>query len=489
MTYRYRESVSINAGKISLKFQPFLFVLIIIVSSIFLAKQCVESDWLSILFILSIYGIIISSLIDKDLIVMMLLTIGFFLGYMKMVFGSWTVYLIPDVLAASAIFVWLSERFTKHLAILPQSPLTKPIVILCIYCFIELLNPMSSLLRSLAGLRSWILYLFLYFVGFCSLRNVHQVKKIYLLLILLGTITAIFGIWQWYNPALFAQKGELFTQYSESSLWIDKQGHSIFRAYSTFVLPGTFGINMAFVMLIALSIVLSPKIKFIFRLLMIPCLGLMSIGLFFSGSRAPFVILFFGMSIILFLKWKVVTSVWILFIMASVTIGSVYFIGSFIIERFSTILDPKEFFWKWAYPLLRGLSIALVNPLGAGLGYTAGIPEFVDDPRLKGFSTTNIDSGLGGAAAELGLLGFVIFVYFMVKLGIESIKSWKRLASGLMKDLLIVPTCYSIITVLASVIWQINASLPHSAYQWFLIGMLMKGKEIEFGENSINAAE
>ena len=473
------------------RFRSFLFLLISIALALFLIKQFMAGNWANIVFLLFIWGVIIAHPIDKDSIIILMLIAGFFVGYMKMAFGSWIAYLIPEFLLASAIIVWLGECLINRLPIFPQSPLTKPIVLLGAYCLVELLNPMSPLLRSLAGFRSWIFYLSLYFVGFYSLKDVRQIQKIYFFLILLGTVTAIYGIWQWYHPSLIAETGGYFAEYIESMRWIGEQGR-ILRPWSTFVLPGTFGTNMALVMLIAFTIFLSREIKFPLRLLLLPCLGLMGAGLILSGSRAPFVALFLGIGTILFLKVKTdIASISLLIVAMLAAVGSIYFIGTFLLERYSTILTPQGFFWKWALPLQRGFRIALVSPLGAGLGYTAGVPGYIRSSMLQELPTTNIDSGLGAAAAELGLPGFVIFVYFLAKLGIESIKSWKNITSESMKDLLLAPASYGVIITITSVIWLFNASLPKSMYQWFLIGMLMKAGYLsssEFEEDSIHAS-
>ena len=472
-----------------MRFHSFFFVLITIALACFLIKQFMVGNWANILFLLFIWGVIISLPVDKDLIIILMLIAGFFLGYMKMAFGSWIAYLIPELLLAFAVIVWLGECLINRLPIFPQSPLTKPIVLLGAYCLVELLNPMSPLLRSLAGSRSWIFYLSLYFVGFYSLKDVRQIQKIYFFLILLGTITAVYGIWQWYNPSLVAKSGGYFAEYVEGMRWIGQQG-GIFRPWSTFVMPGTFGTNMAFVILIALSMFLSREIKPPFRLLLLPCMGLMWTGLLLSGSRAPFVALLLGIGTILFLKGK--TDIVSISLVAMLTaIGSIYFIGTFILERFVTISNPQEFFWKWANPLQRGFRIALVSPLGAGMGYAAGVPGFIRSSTLQELPTTNIDSGLGAAAAELGLPGFVLFIYLLTKLGIESIKSWRNIASESMKDLLLAPASYGVIITITAVISLFNASLPKSIYQWFLIGMLMKAGYLsssEFEEDGMHAS-
>jgi hypothetical protein len=202
-------------------------------------------------------------------------------------------------------------------------------------------------------------------------------------------------------------------------------------------------------------------------------------GIFVSGSRGSLVILLLGIGTIWLLKGSTnIRTIVPLVLSILVAMVSIYWIGTYVMERFFTILDLKASFWKWAEPLLRGLRTAFVSPVGVGMGYTAGVPSFVDDPMLRELPTQNIDSGLGAAAAEFGLPGLAVVLYFVVKLGVESIKSWKILPSDSMKDLLIAPASYGVVNAITSVIWPLNASLPASIYIWFLIGMLMKASTL-----------
>jgi hypothetical protein len=151
-----------------------------------------------------------------------------------------------------------------------------------------------------------------------------------------------------------------------------------------------------------------------------------------------------------------------------------FVIGPGIGERFSTIFDPQAFFWKWFGPLTTGIKVALLHPFGMGLGYTAGVPQFIVNRAFDELPTTNIDSGYGSAAAELGLLGFGLFLYFAVQVGLSGFRAWRSLYPGLLRDLMLGPALIAITYPMISVIAQPQATLPSSIYLWLLIGMLMK---------------
>lgn len=157
----------------------------------------------------------------------------------------------------------------------------------------------------------------------------------------------------------------------------------------------------------------------------------------------------------------------------------VYVIGPIVSERFATIFDPQAFFWKWFGPLTYGVRIAQEHPFGMGLGYTAGVPQFIPNPAFKDLPSTNVDSGYGSAAAELGLLGLGLFTYFALRVGIEGFRTWKGLPAGRLRDLLLGPALLAATYPIVSVIFQPQAALPSSIYFWLLIGMLMRAPVLQ----------
>ena len=209
----------------------------------------------------------------------------------------------------------------------------------------------------------------------------------------------------------------------------------------------------------------------------------MGAGIAASGSRGPVAhLLVAGAVALAFIPglWPRVTVVFKAALMALVAVFVVAFlIGPAISERFASIFDPQTFFWKWFGPLTGGVRIAQEHPFGMGLGYTAGVPQFIVNPAFQGLGTTNIDSGYGAAAAELGLLGLGLFVYFAVRVGIEGFRAWKSLSPSRLRDLLLGPALFAATYPIVSVITQPQAMLPSSIYFWLLIGMLIKAPALQ----------
>jgi len=417
-----------------------------------------------------------------DLLVLLLLVVGFFLGPVKLLGISWISYISADGLAFAILLVLFAGRLAVRRPVFAATPLSLSLLTLAVFCLLELANPEAPFIRSVLGLRSWVLYLGFFFVGFYTLRSIEQLQRIYAVLLVLGLLTAAYGIYQWQaGPESFAGWSEYYGQYARLA-WAAQSG-SVFRAFSTFVAPGTFGGNMALLMLLAFGVVASPRVRLHWRLLAGGAFVVMGIGIAASGSRGPVAHLMLaalvGIGFVPGIGRRISVGV-IASLLAGIAVVLVaVLIGSVAGERFSTIFDPQAFFWKWFGPLSYGLQIARDHPLGMGLGYTAGIPQFLRTQAFHDLPAINLDSGYGSAAAELGLAGLVIFMFFAFKVGIEGFRTWRTLAPSLLRDLLLGPALIASTYPVVSVIFQPQAALPSSIYIWLLIGMLMKAPMLQ----------
>jgi O-antigen ligase/polysaccharide polymerase Wzy-like membrane protein len=419
-----------------------------------------------------------------DLVVMVLLVLGFFLGPLKLLGTGWLSYLSADGLALVIVIGVFGERIAEGKPLFAASPLSVPLLLLGAFCVLELANPEAPFLRSVMGLRSWLLYLSFYFVGLYTFRSAKQLERLYSLLIILGVITALYGIYQWRaGPQAFATWSDYYAEYARLAWYT----HSVrvFRAFSTFVAAGTFGGNMSQVMLLAFSVAICSRVRPVWRVLAVAGFAVMGAGIAASGSRGPVAYLLLCAAAATFMIAGLRSKLAVLARVLPMTIAAVLlivvFVGPVIGQRFSTIFDPEQFFWKWFGPFTRGLSIAAAHPFGMGLGYTAGVPKFIANPALRDLPGTNVDSGYGSAAAELGFIGLVLFGYFAVTVGVRGFKAWISLPPGRTKDLLLGPALYAATYPIVLVIFQPQAALPSSIYFWLPVGMLFRASTVQEG--------
>jgi hypothetical protein len=418
-----------------------------------------------------------------DPLIVLLLVVGFFLGPLKLVGASWFIYLSADGIALSVLLIVFGERIANRKPLFAKSPLSVPLLLVAAFCLLELGNPNAPLFRSVLGLRSWILYLAFYFVGFYTLRSVKQLGRLYALLLVLGSVTAAYGVYQWRaGPQAFATWSDDYGRYARLT-WASESGGTVFRAFSTFVLPNVFGGNMALLMLLAFSAAVSPTTRAGWRIVCAGTFAVMGAGIAASGSRGPVAHLLLAAVVgLAFIPgvWRRLTVGFMGVAMAGVAVIVVVFlIGPVVSGRFASMADPGAFFWKWFLPLTNGIRIAWHHPVGMGLGYTAGVPQFIRSPMFEDLPTRNIDSGYGSAAAELGLLGLALFTYFALRVGIEGFRTWKCVPAGRLRDLLFGPALYAATYPIVSLIFQPQAALPSAIYFWLLIGMLMKAPVLQ----------
>jgi hypothetical protein len=430
-----------------------------------------------------------------DLLVMLLLVVGFFVGPLKLLGTSWLSYVTVDGLAILIVALTFAQRVGSRRPVITASPLTIPILLIVGMCFLELANPDAPFIRSILGLRSWVLYLAFLFVGLYTLRAVEQVERLYTVLLVLGVVTASYGIYQWQvGPESFASWSDYYGAYART-MWSAAGGHEVFRAFSTFVLPNAFGSNMGLLMILALAVAASPRIRTLWRGAAAGAFALMGAGIAASGTRAPVVHLMLAAGMgLLFVsggrrRVRIAGLAGAMVVVALLMV--VFLVGPVVSDRFYTIFDPDTFFWKWFGALRFGIAIAQQHPFGAGLGYTAGVPQFVANAAFRGLDTTPVDSGYGAAAAELGIVGLGLFAYFAFKVGVEGYRAWNALPAGLLRDLMLGPALLAATYPLVSVIYVPQAMLPSSIYFWLLVGMLMKAPNLQKGldANSVSPPE
>ena len=410
--------------------------------------------------------------------VWILLAVAFLIGPFRSGGRGWLTYILPDAIGLIAIAAVYSQSLANRRRLLQRSPLTTPIILLAAFCLFEMFNPTAPFLRSLAGIRSWILYLAFFFVGFHVVTSKESLRRFYWLLIVLGVTTALYGVYQWQGgPESLGVFGSKNVDYAEGLTWLPIEGEAVFRALSTFTAPGIFAANMAFLMALTVGAIGSRYLTNWSRLISAVAFAVMGLGIAVSGSRSGVVHLMMMFLLLPIVGTSFSSRIRALVVGSLVAVLSLWFIagrvGIVLSERFATIFDTDSIFELYLARMVHAAKVAVSNPLGSGLGYTAGIPRFIDSETLRGLPTTNVDSGYGSAAAELGLVGLIIFIYFAVKIGVWGIRAWKALPPGVTKDLLLGPALWAGIYPIFAIAAQPQAQLPSSIYFWLLIGALM----------------
>jgi hypothetical protein len=403
-----------------------------------------------------------------------LLVAGYLAGYVKLRYSSWLGYVLPDGLCVLLLVQTVCGRRDRTIP-LPRNGLTVAVLLLTGYCAVEILNPAAPLLRSVLGFRSWMLYTWLIFAGYEMLQTLKDVRRIYLVILVLSIATAIYGLYQWHaGPTSLVGYSAKLDQYAGHMGWKSSGGHRIFRAFSTFCLPGVFGVNMAYGLIVAAVVLASSGSSRSMRYLALLGAPLMLAGLDVSGARYALVAAVVGVTTVLMLQRRR-AFVPILLLAVVGLWGVQSLVTGDVSDRFSTILDLQGTTQKWMTPLSIGFKIASENWIGEGLGYTGGVPSLLGNTTVfAGLEETNLDSGIGDAAAELGFGGMLLFIYLLLQLAYTLPRTWHQIPDAALKDYLVGPVAFAVAFASTSVIASMNAALPASVYFWVLIGMVLK---------------
>jgi hypothetical protein len=405
-----------------------------------------------------------------------LLVAGYLSGWLKIWYGSVLGYVMPDALCLLLLAMTLFRGRSSGLP-LPKNGLTSAVLLISLFCVLEVVNPLSPFIRSLAGLRSWLLYTWLLFAGYSMLQSRRQIEQFYAIILGFSLVTAAYGLHQWHQgpKALTEQTtNRTLQRYGAAYTWGAGKSGRVFRAFSTYVTPAAFGTNMMLGLLVALVVICRKGGTRTLRYLAISAAPLMAAGLAASGSRAPMVSLVVGMATILFL-YRGRAAIPLALLALCGVVAATNLTTSLVGQRFASILDFPFAMQKWSGPLGVGLGIAAKDPFGRGLGYTQGMPWLLSNRDALGtVETTNVDSGIGAAAAELGVIGVLIFLYMLTQLTVCPLRSWRSIPQEELKSLLIAPVAFAITLAVTAVIGSLNAFLPQSIYFWLLIGMVFK---------------
>lgn len=446
-----------------------------------IALWVVRIDPLLLLAITTLIGVGLAFSAWENLIAFMLV-VGFFAGSIRFLYGNWTAYAIPDGLVALVLVRWVTGRIMRGQSLIPAGmPVALPFGILVAYALLEFANPEAPALRTVFGIRSLLMYTLLLFAGYDGYEHPRQIERLSVVVIVMGVLTGVYGIWQWQQGIDSLQAyGGGYSLFVNDTYWTSPEGEKVFRAPSTFVISTMFAGNMAIIALLAIAAIVSPVSSRVWKVFCLVGIPVMGGGIAASGSRLGPAYLAMGLLIMLgmFGKFRVMLS---LMVGLPVSLWLTNEIGMMAnAPRFALMLDPSTFLWKWFDPFVAGVLEGLKQPLGQGLGYVVGLPHllleasFVDDLA----SDSVVDSGYGAVGAELGLPGLLIFIWFVVRLSFSAVRGWRRLPSP-SRDLFFGPAVWAAAFLPGLFILSPYAAAPSGMYHWIFFGMLLRAPLIE----------
>jgi hypothetical protein len=358
------------------------------------------------------------------LALMAAIVFGVFQGYLKDRIAGPLPYALSDGAFLFAALVWFGTMAVRREPI--RGPGSMPAILLAIIVIptLYLLHPGTPPLVKLAGLRAWSLFPVAALMGLGIVRNSAQLRAYVGLILALGFVTALYGIYQYTQGGeVLVQAGELALERHGGTVFYSLEGVSEFRAFSTFTFPAPFAGFMVFGILLAAGIVTSKLRSRRARLVAALLIPLFFVGMTVSGTRAALIILLIGLLVLAWYRRLSLRQILLIPLgLLAVHIATLLTAGR-AIERFRTVFFQEGLLWYYlSGPIRTALHYLPENPFGMGLGRTGiGVPYQIVGRMPQGFFVFT-DGDIGRASVELGLVGLALL--FIIIFGLVRYAPW-----------------------------------------------------------------
>jgi O-antigen ligase len=369
------------------------------------------------------------------------------LGTTSFLASSW-----DELLLVAAFLAWPVQMALRGKLTYRLTPLDLPILLyLAVAVFLFLVRS-PQLGIAVEGVRVYVEYLLWFFVASNLLLNKGQVRALVNWLILLGTLVALHGVYQYIIGVEIP------------STWLDSTESVRTRVFSIVGSPNVLGSFLVLVIPITVSQVLSAKsrlLKYFYAL----CLAPMVLSLLFTYSRGAWLAMAGALAIYgLLYNWRIILA------LAAGGYAAIEFIPG-IASRIGYMLSPAYLLssaragrvarWNMALDKLQN------HPLfGEGFGRFGGAVAARHIP-----SSNYVDNFYLKTAAESGILGIAAFLWLLIS-GIRcALNSYRRLTDTYLKGLAVGLISGLLGVLLHNGVENIFEVPMMTVYFWLLTGM------------------
>jgi hypothetical protein len=403
------------------------------------------------------------------------ITVGFIHGWLKLTFPyPATTFIFDGLLSLALVLTYFKDRGGAPFFLATR--VGKALLAFYLLCFVYLFVPGGPpLIVSVAALRGWCFASLMYCLGYHITESVSQIKGYFYVLVILGVLTAAYGIRQ--SPQEISdrmKRDAAFAERYKGIYYATSEGKLELRRFSTFVSSGVFGGVMAFVSVFAIVLFTDPREKKIERVLLMLALLPMIWGLVLSGARSALIMLAAGFGTIAWYRRRFQTFIILpALLLFALNYGMKQTAGS-ATERYETLLDKETVVMRMLIPTMLGWQAIQDNPVGYGLGKSGYSVPFFLVGRTGYNDYRTADGDLGALMIEMGVLGLIFFgrVLWAAAKTVYEILIQLRGSSVATVGL----ACAACI-VIAIMIFPIGSpflGIPAGALTWFFLGTLQK---------------
>ena len=352
-------------------------------------------------------------------------------GILKGMFPGLLAIAVKDILIGLMTVRWLWEGLNGAPRPSLSQPIALPVFLFAVYCVAQMFNSETgSVLVALAGLRSWVGALPLFFVIYDTFATERAARAAGWFAVCVVSLTSIYGAVQ--QRIGF---GHLYALSSGFDFYRKFGEGGTLRAASTFVAPGVFGLTANLAILLAVGLGLSARNKA--TGLLVGSLGAIVcfVGVASSGSRAPLAGAVFGLAVFAVLSRRPQMLLVLVILALLAAWQSENYFQELLANRWNQEkLGPDALANRALSPFLSGWDAMVANPLGTGVASGVGLGRagsFVGEESLMVTSSAAsfIENELGRAMKELGFPGAFLFLWLLWRALTGAFRGW-RLATG-----------------------------------------------------------
>ena len=460
----------------------YVYVGLILAMGVLIARMIVYSPGQLLVIFLAIF-ILIICLMRTWSGLLLLLYFAPFYGFVR-----WTIGISPvqamwkEAMVVLLTLGWAIHKFVFKREKLASTPLNLPLFLFLWLAIIQLFRA-SNILQGLLGLRMLATYIPIYFIVANMTVSKKQIRSVIFILMIIGVVTASYGLWQ----ASVGLEGLQSRGLAQVGSNLATMGQ--LRIFSTFAGPEYLGLFMVLMIILGTALWMSGLSRLRKRVLLI-AMAVMFTALIFTLVRLHWLMLGTGLILLTTLiKRKRPFG----FLLAG-TIAVIILFPPYIQERATMTFGSRDVSFQGRIETYLGWNVPnlLRHPLGVGLGGTSGRSVY---ERVTGQETPSVLIGGGGTesgyfniALEMGVPGLVLYLWLFVVIIQYGLRTFRALSDPFLKYLAGGITVFVILIFLSQIAGPLMQVFPAgNLYFWFFVGLLLKLKQIEKEEDSVSA--
>lgn len=464
----------------SLRLSRYLYLMLILVMGILVARMVVYSPDQLIIISIGIL-ILLLCLMRTWTALLLLLYFAPFYGFVR-----WTIGISPvqamwkEAMVVLLTLGWAIHKFVFKREKLASTPLNLPLFLFLWLAIIQLFRA-SNILQGLLGLRMLATYIPIYFIVANMTVSKKQIRSVIFILMIIGVVTASYGLWQ----ASVGLEGLQSRELAQVGSNLATMGR--LRIFSTFAGPEYLGLFMVLMIIIGVALWMSGLSRPRKRILLI-AMAVMFAALVLTLVRLEWFMLGMGLVLLTTLVKKKKPFGFLLAGIIAVLIIFPPYIQERATMTFTSIDESFQgrmtTYFGWNIPNL------LRHPLGVGLGETSGKSVY---ERVTGQETSSALIGGGGTesgyfnvALEMGIPGLILYLWLFIIIIRYGLRTFRTLSDSFLKHLALGITTFVILIFFCQMFGPLMQTFPAGdLYFWFFVALLLKLKQIEKEEDPL----